>query len=82
MVETIICVAKDRRAAAKLGLVTLSMTFAAITAMRQVLRDMSAQGGIEKIMARNDSWDSVLELVGFDTIKEWSEKYAPRSDGD
>ena len=60
----------------KLGLVTLSLTFAAITAMRQALRDIAASGGIETVMAKNDSWDSVLELVGMDTANEWAEKYA------
>ena len=59
----------------KLGLVTLSLTFAAITAMRTAARDILKDQDISQVMARNDNWDSILELVGFSHINELSEKY-------
>ena len=54
---------------------TLSLAFAAITAMRQAMRDIRTRGGIDEVMARNDSWDSVLDLVGLETIREWDARY-------
>ena len=57
---------------------TLSLTFAAITAMRQAMRDIRTRGGIDEVMARNDSWDSVLDLVGLETIREWDARYGLR----
>ena len=59
----------------KLGLVTLSLTFAAITAMRKAMRDILTRGGIDEVMAQNDSWDSILDLVGLDTIRELDARY-------
>ena len=71
--------AEYERLGLKLGLVTISLTFAAITAMRTAAREIMERGEIGTVMARHDDWSSVLKLVGFDTINEWSEKYADRS---
>ena len=80
-VSPVLPFAEYERLGLKLGLVTLSLTFAAITAMRKAMRDIRARGGIEEVMARNDSWDSVLDLVGLDTIREMDARYAASGDG-
>ena len=80
-VSPVLPFAEYERLGLKLGLVTLSLTFAAITAMRKAMRDIRIRGGIEEVMAQNDSWDSVLDLVGLDTIREWDARYAA-PDGD
>ena len=60
---------------------TLSLTFAAITAMRKAMRDILARGGINEVMERNDSWDSVLDLVGLDTIRQLDARYGAPEGG-
>ena len=73
--------AEYERLGLKLGLVTLSLTFAAITAMRKAMRDILARGGINEVMERNDSWDSVLDLVGLDTIRQLDARYGAPEGG-
>ena len=73
--------AEYERLGLKLGLVTLSLTFAAITAMRKAMRDILSRGGINEVMAQNDSWDSVLDLVGLDTIREMDARYGAPGGG-
>lgn len=73
--------AEYERLGLKLGLVTLSLTFAAITAMRKAMRDILTRGGINEVMERNDSWDSVLELVGLDTIRQLDARYGAPEGG-
>ena len=80
-VSPVLPFAEYERLGLKLGLVTISLTFAAITAMRKAMRDIRARGGIEEVMARNDSWDSVLDLVGLDAIREMDARYAASGDG-
>ena len=79
-VSPVLPFAEYERLGLKLGLVTLSLAFAAITAMRQAMRDIKARGGIDEVMARNDSFDSVLGLVGLDTVRAWSDRYAAPAD--
>ena len=51
--------AEYERLGLKLGLVTISLTFAAITAMRTAAREIRERGEIGTVMARNDDWSSV-----------------------
>lgn len=60
----------------KLGLLPLSLTFCAITAMRRAARSIKAEGSILSVMGGNDKWDSILELVQLQRVLGWSEKYA------
>lgn len=59
----------------KLGLIPLSLTFAAITAMRKAIRQIKEQQSIVELMSGHDSFDTVLKLVGLDEINAWSARY-------
>ena len=61
-------------------LVTPSLTFAAITAMRKAMRDILSRAGSTRDGAER-SWDSVLDLVGLDTIREMDARYGAPEGG-
>jgi len=60
----------------KLGLLPLSLTFCAITAMRKAARAIHQSQSIQPVMEGNDGWSSVLDLVQLPRVLEWSERYA------
>jgi len=64
----------------KVILIPLTLTFSAITAMRRAAKEMKEMGSIQEIFERNDSWESVLRLVGYDRLVKCSEKYGIGSD--
>ena len=65
----------------KIAIVPLTLTISAITVMRQVARDIRELESIKPIMERNDSWDSVLQLVGLERVLNWSERYGAQPVG-
>ena len=60
----------------KLALLPITLTFVAISAMRKAIHEIKEKRSITSVKERNDSFDSILKLVGLDQINEWSEKYA------
>jgi 2-methylisocitrate lyase-like PEP mutase family enzyme len=60
----------------KVLLIPITSLFSAIKAMRLAAKDIKELGVMKPIMDRNDSWDSVLKLVGLDRVLEWSKRYA------
>jgi 2-methylisocitrate lyase-like PEP mutase family enzyme len=63
----------------KLAIIPLTLTFSAITAMRRAAKDIKELGSIQPFMERNDSWESILELVGYDRFVQWADKYSGRA---
>ena len=49
----------------KVALVPLTLTFSAITAMRHAAKEIKELGSIKPIIESNDSWDTVLALLGY-----------------
>ena len=62
----------------KLALIPLTLTFTAITAMRRAAKEIKESGTITSIVERNDKWESVLNLVGYDRFVNLSERYGPK----
>ncbi len=63
----------------KLGLLPLSLTFRAITAMREAAASIRKHGSIAQVQEQNIGWDEVLDLVQLPRILGWSERYSEAS---
>ena len=62
----------------KLALIPLTLTFTAITAMRRAAKEIKESGTIKPIVERNDTWETVLNLIGYDRFVKWSERYSTK----
>jgi len=62
----------------KIAAIPLTLMFSQITAMRRVAREMKQFGlkHLPSLMESNDSWDSVLQLLGQPDIVELSGRYS------
>lgn len=75
-VAPVLTFAEYEKMGLKLGLLPLSLTFCAVTAMRKAARSIKETSSIHTVMKGNDGWDSVLDLVQLPKVLGWSEKYA------
>ncbi|MGE0714971.1 MAG: oxaloacetate decarboxylase, partial [Alphaproteobacteria bacterium] len=75
-VAPVLTFAEYEKLGLKLGLLPLSLTFCAVTAMRKAARSIKETASIHTVMKGNDGWDSVLDLVQLPKVLGWSEKYA------
>lgn len=75
-VAPVLTFAEYEKLGLKLGLLPLSLTFCAITAMRRAARAIHEARSIHPVMNSNDGWDSILDLVQLPKVLSWSERYA------